>query len=242
MRENISKPQTEERIRDLCLKCFRPKASCYCKYTAPVNCGIKFVFLMHPKEAKKQKTGTGRLSSLCLPDSEIIMGIDFTNNERLNSLINDEKYFPVLMYPGEDAWNCKREGFSEAVGNKTLLIIIIDSTWFCSKKMIRYSLNLHKIPKLSFNGSYKSIFTFKHEPAEYCVSTIESCYYIIKELQTCNIVPSDVNPEPLMNVFKEMIKFQLQKENERIEGKVPSTHGYDWKYTKKREIPDFLNN
>ena len=48
---------------------------------------------MHPKEAYKQKTGTGRLAHLTLEDSEIIVGVDFTDNPRLNTLITDEKYF-----------------------------------------------------------------------------------------------------------------------------------------------------
>ena len=47
------------KYREVCWKCHRPVASCYCKYTAPVESGIKFVFLMHPKEARKQKTHAG---------------------------------------------------------------------------------------------------------------------------------------------------------------------------------------
>ena len=207
-----------------------------------MDSGIKFVFLMHPKEAKRQRTGTGRLASICLPGSEIIMGIDFTQNERLNSLLNDERYFPMLMYPGEDAWNCGRQGFKEAVANRQPLVIIIDSTWFCSKKMIRLSKNLHNLPKLSFKGSYKSIFTFKKEPYDYCVSTIESCYYIIKELQSCSLAKSECSPEPLMYIFRKMIEFQLAKENERIESGLPGSHAYDWKYTRKKEIPNLQTN
>lgn len=225
--------------REVCWKCHRPVASCYCKYTAPVDCGIKFVFLMHPKEARKQKTGTGRLASLCLPDSEIVVGIDFTNHPRIVELLNDPQYYPVLLYPSDDAWNAGKEGLKSTLGNRKLLAFIIDSTWFCSKKMIRYSMNINSLPKFSFTGQYKSIFTFKHEPAEYCVSTIETCYYLIKELQDSGIAKKEADPEPLMNVFKEMIKYQLQKENDRIEGKIPSTHIYDWKYNTKKEIPDF---
>ncbi|MDY4901536.1 MAG: tRNA-uridine aminocarboxypropyltransferase [Treponema sp.] len=228
-----------ERIRELCLKCFRPKSACYCKYTSPVNCGVKFVFLMHPKEARKQRTGTGRLASLCLPESEILVGIDFTKNARLNALLNDPSYFPVLLYPGEDAVTAKSPEFKLSLGSKKLLVIIIDSTWFCSKKMIRLSTNVNCLPKLSFYGSYKSIFTFKHEPAEYCISTIESCYYLIKELQENNLSPKSADPEPLLNVFKEMIKFQLRKENERIESGLPGNHAYDIHYNKIKEIPDF---
>ena len=82
-----------------CYKCFRPFETCYCKDIVSIKTGIKFVFLMHPKEAYKQKTGTGRLAHLTLEDSEIIVGVDFTDNPRLNTLITDEKYFPVVMYP-----------------------------------------------------------------------------------------------------------------------------------------------
>lgn len=228
-----------EQCRDLCLKCLRPKKSCYCKYIKSVDCKVKFIFLMHPKEAKHQRTGTGRLAHLSLPDSEILVGVDFTKNARVCELLSDEKYYPVLLYPGDDAWTCKKEGFKGAVGNKTLLVFVIDSTWFCSRKMIRYSTNILALPKLSFYGSYKSIFTFKHEPKEYCVSTIESCYYLIKELQTANIVDSKIDPEPLLDVFKQMVKFQITKENERIESGLPGTHEKDMYYLKPREVPKF---
>ena len=194
---------------------------------------------MHPKEAKRQRTGTGRIAHAGLIDSEIIMGIDFTKNTRLCQLLSDPQYYPVLLYPGDDAWHSEKPEFKEEIGNRKLLAIIIDSTWFCSKKMIKSSSNIMALPKVSFSGEYRSIFTFKREPYPECVSTIETCYYLIKELQTATIVNQDVNPECLMTAFKEMIKFQLQKENDRIAGLLPNTHAGDWKFTKKKEIPTF---
>ncbi len=230
-------------MRELCLKCLRPLESCYCKYIKQEDYGIKFVFLMHPKEAKKQRTGTGRLANLSLYDSEIIVGVDFSENKRLNELLADEKYFPVLLYPKEDALTSESEKLKSSLINRKLLVIVIDSTWFCSKKMVKLSKNLHKLPAISFTNSYKSIFTFKKEPKDYCVSTIESCYYLIKELQEANISSlKDISPEPLMYVFKKMIQFQLEKENERIELGLPGNHAYDYKYTRKREIPKEINN
>lgn len=225
--------------RDVCPLCRRPRTNCFCKYITPVDCKVKFIFLMHPKEAKHQRTGTGRLAHLTLPDSEIIMGIDFTKNVHVCDLLKDPRYYPVLLYPGPDAWTANRVGFKEVVGDKTLLVFVIDSTWFCSKKMIRYSTNILALPKLSFSGSYRSIYTFKREPKEYCVSTIESCYYLIKELQAADMVSKAIDPEPLLFVFKKMIQFQLSKENERIDLGLPSTHAKDSFYTTKREIPTF---
>jgi hypothetical protein len=96
-----------------------------------------------------------------------------------------------------------------------------------------------KLPRLSFYGDYRSIFTFKHEPRPEYISTIESCYYLIKEMQENGLCDKSIDPEPMMNAFKQMIKFQLQAENERILGIRPNSHNYDAKYNKLREIPTF---
>jgi len=226
-------------VSERCYKCFKPASNCLCRFTKELDPGVKFVFLMHPKEAKRNRTGTGQLAHISLKDSEIIQGLDFSQNTRLQELLHDPKYFPMMMYPGEEAWNAKKEGFKETVGDRIPLIIILDATWFCAKKMIEHNPFLLEYPRLSFFGDYRSIFTFKHEPRPEYISTIESCYYMIKELQTCDLADTSVDPEPLMNVFKEMIKFQLTAENERIMGLRPSTHHYDEKYTKLREIPEF---
>lgn len=222
-----------------CPACFRPVDYCLCKYTSEISSGVKFVFLMHPKEYRKQRTGTGRLAKISLSDSEILVGVDFSQNERLNVLLNDPSYFPVLLYPGEDAWNVRKEGFVQAADGKTLLALIIDATWFCSRKVIQHSPFLLNLPRLTFAGNYRSIFTFKHEPKPECVSTIETCYYLIKELQTVGLANPQADPEPLMKVFKQMITDQLRAENERIAGLRPDSHAKDWKYTKIRDIPDF---
>ena len=222
-----------------CPRCFRPSNCCLCKYTQEIDSGVKFVLLMHIKEAKKQRTGTGRLTKISLKDCEIFEGIDFSQNKRLHELLHSPEYFPVLLYPGEDAWNVNKAGFSQTVNGRKILAIIIDSTWSCSRSLIKKNPFLLELPKLSFAGDYRSIFTFKREPTPQCVSTIETCYYLIKELQTVNLANKDANPEPMMNVFKQMIKEQLQAENERIAGLRPNTHPKDFRYTKKKEIPDF---
>ncbi len=222
-----------------CSKCFRAEEFCLCGCTKTFDSGIKFVFLMHPKEYKRQRTGTGFLAKNSLLDSEVIVGLDFTENKRLNALLEDEAYYPVLVYPSADSWNASCPGFKDSVSGKKLLALIIDATWFCSKKVIQHSPNLLRLPKLSFAGDYRSIFTFKREPRPECVSTIETCYYLIKELQPLGLA-SDENPEPLMNVFKQMIKDQIRAENERIEGLRSNVHSKDLRYRKKKEIPDYL--
>lgn len=228
-------------MSERCMKCFKPVSTCLCKYTKELDTGIKFVFLMHTKEAKRQRTGTGNIAHISLKDSEIIVGLEFTHNQRLQELLHDPKYYPVMMYPGEEAWTAKKEGLKDAIGNRTLLVLILDATWFCARKIIQHNPFLLELPRISFYGDYRSIFTFKHEPKPEYISTIESCYYFIKEMQEIDFVDKSINPEPMMDAFKQMIKIQLQAENERILGIRPNTHHYDGKYKQLKEIPDFID-
>ena len=232
-------------MSERCFKCFKPKSVCLCKYAKELDTNVKFVFLMHPKEFRRQRTGTGYLSHICLKDSEIIVGLDYAANKRLQELLNDKGFFPVIMYPGQDACTVKELQQNKELGpafGKRLLIIILDATWFCSKKMIEHNPFLMELPKLSFYGHYTSIFTFKHEPSPECVSTIECCYYMIKELQSVGMISESIDPQPLMNIFKAMIKLQLTAENERILGIRTNSHDYDDKYTKLKTIPDIIKN
>lgn len=217
-----------------CYNCFRPFETCYCKDITKIETGIKFVFLMHPKEAYKQRTGTGRLAFLTLNNSEIIIDVDFTNNKRLNTLLSDKNFFPVVMYPTEDAWTANEyrqtepHTLKEAVGNKTLLVILVDATWACAKKMLRLSENLEPLQKISFSKGYKSEFTFKKEPEEHYISTIETCYYLLKELQesefNSNLTNQEFTPEPLMNIFRKMIQTQLESQKRREESGEPDRY------------------
>lgn len=220
-------------MAEKCLRCFRPLSTCYCPHITAIDTGIKFVFLMHPKEAYHQHTGTGRLASLSLVDSEIIVGVDFTQNKRLNQLLSDSAYFPLVLYPADDAFTAQspllKESLESVSGGekRKLLVIVVDATWFFAKKMLRLSPNVRNLPKLSFQQLYTSEFTFKRQPAEGCVSTIESCYHLIREMQAATLVLAQIDPEPLMTVFRRMVDFQLEAEQNRIAQGIPGRHSYD---------------
>ncbi len=147
----------------------------------PIETRTKFVILMHPMEFKKEKVGTGRLTHLSLPNSEIIMGVDFTHNEQVNNYINSADYNVSILYPemrGTSVFTNEKERSSL----KPDLIFLIDGTWPCAKKMMRASKNLHYLKRITINPTAASHFAIKQQPHAMCLSTIEATALLLESL------------------------------------------------------------
>jgi DTW domain-containing protein YfiP len=168
------------------------------------------MILMHTREARKQKTGTGRLAHLYLKNSKIIEGIDFTENSLVNSLIKDRSFFPAVLYPGESALDISSKKVPVSwIKNRKLLIFVIDGTWIAAKKMMRLSRNLHDLPRISVNPKEKSQFIIKQQPTDSCLSTIESLYYLIDELEKQGVENCGGRQQGLLDIQKRMCEYQL---------------------------------
>ena len=162
---------------------------------------------MHPKEFRKTKNGTGHMTKNSLKNSEILIGIDFTHNKRVNELINHDKYEAYLLYPGVDSIKLNTENLPS---KKKPLIFILDSTWPCSKKMLRSSSNLQKLKKISFENNKSSQFKIKTQPNQYCLSTIESTLCVLEQLNRQKV--ENINGKSLnafLNPFEKMVEYQI---------------------------------
>ncbi len=197
--------------REKCYNCYRPKSSCMCEHVHSFETNTKFIILMHPKEFKKVKNGTGRLTHLALQNSELFIGIDFTDHKKINEIISTHNSF--VLYPSRDAINLSTtnphaDTFAEA--KKNMAIFIIDSTWACSMKMIRESKNLQTLQHVSFSSSKLSQFKIKEQPAEYCLSTIESTLCVLELLDKWDV--ESLEKEDLgmfLRPFEKMVEYQL---------------------------------
>ena len=206
--------------RQMCWDCYKPAKSCFCRGLKSFDTTTRFVLLMHPKEAKKNKTGTGRISHLCLKNSEILVGIDFGENKRFNDLISDNRYLPFVLYPGESSYRVDRKeipiGISGLLeeGKKKPLVFILDGTWPCAKKMMLINSKLHDLPRLSFSASadLKSQFTIKHQPSPVCLSTIESIFYFLKAWRKGGYreVSSNKDDSVLLDGLASIVNFQIK--------------------------------
>jgi len=165
---------------------------------------------MHPKEYKKERIGTGRMTQLQLKNSEIIVGVDFTNNKRVNEILTNEKNCPLLLYPGKDTFNLSVRKSSEILSfmGDNPHIIILDGTWSCARKMLRKSKNLQKLRRVSFDNKIKSKFIIKQQPVPLCLSTIESVYTVLNLLKEGEVEQCDT--KDFLIPFEKMIEHQVE--------------------------------
>ena len=163
-------------FRAECLRCRRPASVCLCEHITVLHTRTRFVFLTHPKEARKIKNGSGRLAHLSLSQSEVLVGVDFTDDPRVNDLLSDPSTSCRLLYPRSDG--AMVEGPSPASFVDDLgripVLFLLDATWPFAKKIMRLSTNLHDLPRLSLSVGQPSEFVIKHQPHVACLATIEA--------------------------------------------------------------------
>ncbi|MDY3200900.1 MAG: tRNA-uridine aminocarboxypropyltransferase [Arcobacter sp.] len=198
-----------ENPREICYKCYRPKSSCICEHLiTPIKTNTKFVILMHPKEFRKTKNGTGHMTNNSLENCELHVGIDFTNHKRVNELLKNEDYEAYVLYPDTNSIKLNTQ---KLPNEKKSLIFIIDSTWPCSKKILRLSKNLQNLKKISFEHDKSSQFKIKTQPNQYCLSTIESTLCVLEQLN--NQKMEEISNDFLGNFlkpFEEMVEYQVK--------------------------------
>ncbi len=187
----------------------RPSSTCICKHISTIKTKTRFIILMHPKEYKKEKNGTGYMTNLQLENSEIIVGVDFSDNERVNEILNNEEIGSFLLYPGRESFNLSQRNGSEMHSflGTGANIFILDGTWPCARKMLKLSTNLQKLNRVSFDNSIESKFIIKQQPEALCLSTIESVYTVLNLLKKGGVEQCDTTD--FLIPFEKMIAHQL---------------------------------
>ena len=191
--------------REKCYECYRPKSSCMCKHFEHIDTETKFIILMHPKEFKKVKNNTGHFTHKSLRNSELFIGIDFSNHRRINEIIDTHESY--ILFPSEDAVDLTSSNPQKS--EKPLAIFLIDSTWACTKKIFTQSKNLSSLKHMSFTTDKKSEYEIKVQPEENYLSTIESTLVVLELLNRHSIEHVDDNLlSGFLRPFKKMIEYQ----------------------------------
>jgi DTW domain-containing protein YfiP len=196
--------------RVVCYECYRPKSSCMCEHIKQISTNTKFVILMHSKEFRKTKNTTGMFSHKQLKNSELFIGIDFSDNDKLTKIIEDENNNCYILYPSKKSLTLNETKIEKE--GKTTVIFIIDSTWACAKKIMRVSKNITNLPHISFNHNKTSAFHIKEQPADICLSTIESIHTVLEILNEKKEESLSVSElEHFLDPFTKMVEYQMGK-------------------------------
>lgn len=179
-----------------------------CAYISPMNTKTRFVILMHPKEFRHTKNGTGHFTNLSLKNCELYVGIDFTKHEQINKLLNNPNNNCYVIYPSEKSINLNENSIKKE--NKNTILFLIDATWACSRTMLAKSKNLDILEKVSFTHTKTSVFKFKKQPKEYCLSTIESTLCILEILNENGDEKLEVKAlDDFLLPFEKMVEYQV---------------------------------
>jgi DTW domain-containing protein len=224
----------------MCYRCYLPARHCWCGSITPMRTRTKFVILMHPYEFKRIKANTGRLTHLCLADSELHIGENFDGHEAVQALINDPRNYPVLLYPGRDAINLSAKPGAEGGGQgdsiaegaaagaalhslraqldqRRLVVFLLDATWRLVRPMLRLSASLQRLPKVMFTNAAPSRYIIKRQPEPGCLSTLEATHELLLALDRTGL-DHYAMPEQMIDLFMRMQRFQIERtaENRRL--------------------------
>ena len=165
--------------RILCPQCLRSPINCYCREIEKFDPGFPVVILTHPREAQKH-IATGRLAHRCLKGSIFLTDYDFSSNQELRALLENQSFHPLVLFPGNESLNLSRlsshEKSSVIPPQKTPLLIAIDGTWSTARKTMRRCSTLEKLPQISFDSVTPSRIRIREQPEPSCLSTIEAIH------------------------------------------------------------------
>lgn len=205
--------QEAPQYRCICSTCFQPDFSCYCSQIHNFDPKINFVILIHPVEVKR-RIATGRMSHLCLKNSYLIKGQNYSGNSLVDGLIQDSEYHSVMLYPGASSKNISLTFENEKKNlfpqDKKLRIFVLDGTWATAKKMLKHSENLKSLPRICFSPSKPSNFRVRKQPNAHCYSTIEAIHHTIELLgESQGFSVQQREHDKLIHAFNYMVEKQL---------------------------------
>ncbi|MGE0548844.1 MAG: DTW domain-containing protein [Kofleriaceae bacterium] len=164
-------------VRPRCLRCRKASSMCYCPLLPRLDTTTRVVILQHRRE-RDMAIGTARMASLCLPQAELHVGVDWTDSAPLVRALSDPERTPVLLYPGPNARDILRE---PPEGPVTL--VVVDGTWAQARAVVRDNPILNALPRYAFAAPEPSRYRIRREPrAEYC-STIEALAHVLGVLE-----------------------------------------------------------
>ncbi len=167
----------EPEPRAMCFACRRPKVVCFCDRVVRLETQTRVIVLQHPRE-RDVPVNTARLAALSLPQAELHVGLDVTTMPSVMAALHDPARPAALLYPGEGAIDVEAH---PPPGPITL--VVVDGTWWQTRKLVRESPELARLPRYAFRPAEPSHYRIRAEPHEDCLSTIEAMSHVLGILE-----------------------------------------------------------
>ncbi len=139
-----------------CPLCQLAKQFCICELAPKkeqVQTSAGFLLLMYDTEVLKP-SNTGKLIADLIPDTFAFLWSRTQQNPELLAVLNDEKWFPMVVFPQEYAGDERKvyTNYVSCPAGKRPLFIMLDGSWREAKKMFRKSPYLDGFPMVSFDA------------------------------------------------------------------------------------------
>jgi DTW domain-containing protein YfiP len=157
----------------------------------------RVLLLQHPRE-RHVPIGTARLAHLCLPGSELRVGVDFDDDRQVHAALAGagEAY---LLFPGPRAID-----LAEARPAGPITLVVLDGTWWQARKLLKRNARLAALPQIRFTPPAPSNYRIRREPADHCVATVEALAQVLGALEG-----DPARFAALLRPFDAMIETQL---------------------------------
>lgn len=187
-----------------CAVCLRPQSACICHWITPVAHQTEVLILQHPLEVDHAKN-SARLLHLSLPHSRLVIGESF-DERSLGPCMEPPKY-TVLLYPRTVP---VLQGPTPSLDTTRLReparlrIVVLDSTWRKSRKMLHLSPLLQCLPRLALDDAPASSYTIRkaHHPGQ--LSTLEATCFALMQVE-----PHPKRFDALLKAFKGFVAQQM---------------------------------
>lgn len=214
--------------RAVCMRCRRPQSVCWCRHLTSIPTRTRITFLQHPRE-RSVAIGTARMASLCLPNSELHVGVDWDDSAALARALADPSHPAALLYPADDAVDIVKDP-----PRGPITLVVVDGTWRQAKKIVRSNPRLAALPRYAFVPPSPSEYRIRREPKDSYVSTIEALVHVLGALEG-----GRARFEPLLAPFRAMVDTQLEHIRRRYS---PRTHRTLREDRPQRIVPAILRD
>ena len=188
--------------RVTCFSCFRPQAHCVCSLVPPFDAHCDLLILQHPREWRKYYS-TAKIVQKAVRNSKVIRGVIFDQSVIENALVGKNAY---VLFPSPNALDVESIELSDRN-----TIVVLDGTWSEAGKILNRNPFLRSLPAISFKQQLRSNYRIRKQPAEGCLSTLESIAHLLKlNAERFGLHARVPSYEGLLAGFNKMVDNQIQ--------------------------------